>query len=92
MVSVYLLNRKQFLTDGDKQTNIESIRCGVPQGSISGPLWFLILVNDLHKSSVKQGNLTQIFTRYFQIHIKAYSQMLKLFTHTPKHRPDPHPR
>ena len=37
------------MTYGDKQTNIETITCGVPQGSIFGPLLFLIFVNDLHK-------------------------------------------
>ena len=34
----YLSNRKQFITYDDKQTNIETITCGVPQGSILGPL------------------------------------------------------
>ena len=37
------------MTYGDKQTNIETITCGVPLGSILGPLLFLIFVNDLHK-------------------------------------------
>ena len=45
----YLSNRKQFMTYGGKQTNIETITCGVPQGSYLGPLLFLIFVNDLHK-------------------------------------------
>ena len=44
----YLSNRKQFITYDDKQINIEIISCGVPQASISGPLLFLIFVNDLH--------------------------------------------
>ena len=37
----YLTNRKQCVSIG----NIESIKCGVPQGSILGPLLFLL--NDI---------------------------------------------
>ena len=45
----YLSNKKEFITYGDKQTNIETITYGGPQDSILGLLLFLILVNDLHK-------------------------------------------
>ena len=47
----YLSNRKQFIKFNNESTNLEIIRCGIPQGSILGPLIFLIFVNDLQKST-----------------------------------------
>ena len=40
---------------------------------------------------VKQRNLVQWFACDFQIHKKGHLQTLKIFTHTPKHPPDPPP-
>ena len=42
-------NRKQFIKFNNESTNLEIIRCGIPQGSIFGPFLFLIFVNDLQK-------------------------------------------
>lgn len=47
----YLSSRKQVICYEGNKTNYENIICGVPQGSILGPLLFLIYINDLHTSS-----------------------------------------
>ena len=43
----YLSNRKQFVQYGDILSKKTDILMGIPQGSILGPLLFIIYVNDM---------------------------------------------
>ena len=51
----YLANRSQFVEIDGYSSSLLNIQCGVPQGSILGPLLYLIYVNHIPNSC--NGNI-----------------------------------
>ena len=47
----YLSDRLQYVYYNGSESNSDSITCGVPQGSILGPLLFIIYMNDIFNVS-----------------------------------------
>ena len=47
----YLWNRSQYVHANGVDSQIKTIDCGVPQGSLLSPLLFIIYINYFHRSS-----------------------------------------
>ncbi len=57
-VENYLTDRKQLVTIKSTESGIKPINAGVPQGSVLGPLLFLVYVNDITENLL---SITRLF-------------------------------
>ena len=58
LVSYYLKDRRQRVFIGQSHSQFKTISSGVPQGSVLGPLLFLIYVNDISENLL---SITRLF-------------------------------
>jgi hypothetical protein len=49
LVDSYLNGRNQFVRCGEKESSVERVTCGVPQGSVLRPLLFISYINGVSK-------------------------------------------
>ena len=65
----YLHNRKQYVVFNKSESEYKVISCGVPQGSILGPLLFILYINDIeHVSDIIKPILFADDTSLFHSH------------------------
>ena len=64
LIQNFLADRKQRTVLNGKTSDWEKVSAGVPQGSILGPLFFLVYINDLTDNLICNVKLLQMIHRF----------------------------
>ena len=78
-----MADRSQYVLFNGKTSDIRNVNCGVPQGSILGPLLFILYINDFSNVSdilfyVLFADDTNVFLNGKDIHIIINTMQLEL--------------
>ena len=73
----YLGNRQQYVQYKNSKSDTEMIPCGVPQGSVLGPLLFIIYTNDL-PNCLKYYVYYLLMTLRYTYHLLIYITYIQL--------------
>ena len=77
----YLQDRKQYVQIGQNKSYHRSIMCGVPQGSVVGPLFFILYVNDLPDAAISRVTLfaddTTVLERIPNFNLSILNQTIR---------------
>lgn len=78
----YLLDRKQYIYCNGNVSGICPVKSGVPQGSVLGPLLFIMYVNDVFERLISNNCLTFAFADDLQIVFKGNFDFLDVLQNT----------
>lgn len=75
---IFLLNRRQRVSVNGHISNWSNVTSGVPQGSVLGPLLFIIYINDLDSCSPYVNAYLYADDAKFYMYIKSFFESIQL--------------